>query len=107
MTPTFSVTPPSAFTYAGGSQNYSVTSCAAVSRSGDASQTVPVAWTAEFVEDDGAGGYNVISRPDWLTAFTASGAGSISPQTIEDLCKFNKPERRGSRYLSFYFRIEQ
>lgn len=63
MTPTFSVTPPSAFTYAGGSQNYSVTSCAAVSRSGDASQTVPVAWTAEFVEDDGAGGYNVISRP--------------------------------------------
>ena len=60
MTPTFSVTPPSAFTYAGGSQNYSVTSCAAVSRSGDASQTVPVAWTAEFVEDDGAGGYNVI-----------------------------------------------
>lgn len=78
ITPTFSVTPPSAFTYAGGSQNYSVTSCAAVSRPGDASQTVPVAWTAEFVEDDGAGGYNVISRPDWLTAFTASGAGSSS-----------------------------
>ena len=82
MTPTFSVTPPSAFTYAGGSQNYSVTSCAAVSRSSDASQTVPVAWTAEFVEDDGAGGYNVISRPDWLTAFTASGAGSISDSSF-------------------------
>ena len=82
MTPTFSVTPPSAFTYAGGSQNYSVTSCAAVSRPGDASQTVPVAWTAEFVEDDGAGGYNVISRPDWLTAFTASGAGSISDSSF-------------------------
>ena len=82
ITPTFSVTPPSAFTYAGGSQNYSVTSCAAVSRPGDASQTVPVAWTAEFVEDDGAGGYNVISRPDWLTAFTASGAGSISASSF-------------------------
>ncbi len=58
--------------------NYSVSSYATVSRPGDASQTVPVAWTAEFVEDDGAGGYNVISRPDWLTAFTASGAGSSS-----------------------------
>ena len=37
-------------------QNYSVTSYAAVSRPGDATRTVPVAWTAEFVEDDGSWG---------------------------------------------------
>lgn len=78
ITPTFTVTAPADFTYAGGSQNYSVVSYAAVSRPGDATQTVPVAWTAEFVEDDGSGGYNVIARPEWLTAFTASGNGGTS-----------------------------
>ena len=56
---------PADFTYAGGSENYSVTSYAAVSRPGDATRTVPVAWTAEFVEDDGSGGYNVI-RPSGM-----------------------------------------
>lgn len=71
-------TAPANFTYAGGSENYSVTSYAAVSRPGDATRTVPVAWTAEFVEDDGSGGYNVIARPEWLTAFTASGNGGTS-----------------------------
>ena len=78
ITPTFTVTAPADFTYAGGSKNYSVTSYAAVSRPGDATRTVPVAWTAEFVEDDGSGGYNVIARPEWLTAFTASGNGGTS-----------------------------
>lgn len=61
ITPTFTVMAPADFTYAGGSENYSVTSYAAVSRPGDATRTVPVAWTAEFVEDDGSGGYNVIA----------------------------------------------
>lgn len=78
ITPTFTVMAPADFTYAGGSENYSVTSYAAVSRPGDATRTVPVAWTAEFVEDDGSGGYNVIARPEWLTAFTASGNGGTS-----------------------------
>ena len=78
ITPTFTVTAPADFTYAGGSKNYSVTSYAAVSRPGDATRTVPVAWTAEFVEDDDSGGYNVIARPEWLTAFTASGNGGTS-----------------------------
>lgn len=82
ITPTFTVTAPADFTYAGGSENYSVTSCAAVSRPGDATRTVPVAWTAEFVEDDGSGGYNVIARPEWLTAFTASGNGGTSATTF-------------------------
>lgn len=82
ITPTFTVTAPADFTYAGGSKNYSVTSYAAVSRPGDATRTVPVAWTAEFVEDDGSGGYNVIARPEWLTAFTASGNGGTSATTF-------------------------
>lgn len=82
ITPTFTVTAPADFTYAGGSENYSVTSCAAVSRPGDATRTVPVAWIAEFVEDDGSGGYNVIARPEWLTAFTASGNGGTSATTF-------------------------
>lgn len=82
ITPTFTVTAPADFTYAGGSKNYSVTSYAAVSRPGDATRTVPVAWIAEFVEDDGSGGYNVIARPEWLTAFTASGNGGTSATTF-------------------------
>lgn len=82
ITPTFTVTAPADFTYAGGSENYSVTSYAAVSRPGDATRTVPVAWIAEFVEDDGSGGYNVIDRPEWLTAFTASGNGGTSATTF-------------------------
>ena len=82
MLPTFEVTSPEAFSHAGGSKNYSVTSYAAVSRPGDATRTVPVAWTAEFVEDDGSGGYNVIARPEWLTAFTASGSGGTSATTF-------------------------
>lgn len=55
VTPTFSVTAPADFSYIGGSKNYSVTSYAVVSRPGDATQTVPVAGMAEFVEDDGVG----------------------------------------------------
>lgn len=80
ITPTFTVMAPADFTYAGGSENYSVTSYAAVSRPGDATRTVPVAWTAEFVEDDGSGGYNVIARPEWLTAFTASATAVRRPR---------------------------
>jgi hypothetical protein len=76
------VTAPADFTHAGGSKNYSVTSYAAVSRPGDPEKSVPVAWSAEFVEDDGSGGYNVIARPEWLTAFTASGDGGMSAKTF-------------------------
>ena len=82
ITPTFSVTAPADFTHAGGSKKYSVTSYAAVSRPGDPEKSVPVAWSAEFVEDDGSGGYNVIARPEWLTAFTASGDGGTSAKTF-------------------------
>ena len=78
VVPTFKVTAPADFTYAGGRKNYWVTSYATVSRPGDATKTVAVPWIAEFVEEDGNGGYIVIDRPDWLTDFTESGAGSNS-----------------------------
>lgn len=81
VVPTFTVTAPEDFTYEGGDKNYSVTSYASVSRAGDPTKTVPMSWTAEFVEDDGSGGYRVIDRPDWLTAFTANGNGSTSAAT--------------------------
>lgn len=78
VAPTFTVTAPADFTYVGGSKDYAVTSYATVSRPGDATKTVAMAWSAEFVEEDGNGGYNVIDRPDWLTDFTESGVGSTS-----------------------------
>lgn len=74
--PVFTVTPPSDFTYEGGSEEYKVTSCAVITQSGSSPSIVSAAWTAEFVEDDGEGGYSTISRPQWLTAFTESGSGS-------------------------------
>ena len=82
ITPIFTVTAPADFTHAGGSKNYSVTSYAAVSRPGDPEKSVPLSWSAEFVEDDGSGGYNVIARPEWITAFTASGDGGTSAKTF-------------------------
>lgn len=82
IAPTFSVTPPAAFSMKGGNHTYSVTSYVSVSHPLDDS-ALPVpraakAWIAEFVEDDGAGGYRVIPKPDWLTDFTTSGSGSVS-----------------------------
>lgn len=79
VTPTFTVTAPADFTYTGGSKNYSVTSSASVSRQGDLTKNIAMAWTAEFVEDDGNGGYNVIPKPDWVDSFVTSGTGSASP----------------------------
>jgi len=82
VVPTFTVTAPEDFEYTGGDGTYSVTSYASVSRPGDPTKTAPMAWKAEFVEEDGSGGYNVIARPDWLTSFTASGDGSVLPENF-------------------------
>ena len=84
VTPTFTVTAPANFTYTGGSQTYSVTSSASVSRPGDTTKNIAMAWTAEFVEDDddGAGGYRVIEQPEWITGFTMSGNGGTSAQSF-------------------------
>ena len=72
---TFSVSRPADFTYTGGTQQYSVTSYRQSSQGGK--DAVP--WTAQFSTD---GGYSwTYTRPDWLTTFTASGAGGETSQS--------------------------
>ena len=80
---TFTITAPDGFTYAGGTNAYKVESRGRVTRPGDPEKSVPLAWTAEFVEDDGAGGYRVIEQPEWITGFTASGDGGTSAQSFD------------------------
>ena len=75
IVPTLTVTGPADFTYQGGSNSYSVTSYGTMKLPGSVEQKIPLAWTAQFVEDDGMGGYRVIDKPDWLTDFTLSGDG--------------------------------
>lgn len=48
-----------------------------VSRPGDATKTLQVPWKTEFIEDDGAGGYRVIPEPDWISAFSDRGSGTV------------------------------
>lgn len=69
------------FTYLGNEKvDYSVTSYTEV-KTGGTTQTDPEAWIADFVEDDGKGGYNVIDRPEWLTGFTVNGEGSADARS--------------------------
>ena len=58
------VTAPGAFTYAGGTNTYSVKSY----RKSSAGKIEPVAWKAQFSED---GTTWSDTAPDWLTEFTA------------------------------------
>lgn len=76
VVPTFTVTAPEDFEYTGGDGTYTVTSYASVSRQGDPTKTVPVAWTAEFSTDGGQTW--VKEKTDWLTTFTTNGNGSLS-----------------------------
>lgn len=79
ITPTFSVTMPGDFTYAGGSKTYSVASSISVSRPGDDAKVIAMEWSAEFVEEDGSGGYTPIPKPYWVESFATSGIGDASP----------------------------
>lgn len=76
IVPTFSVTAPDEFTHEGGSHDYSIASYISVAKPDGSMDSIPMAWSAEFVEDDGAGGYRVIPQPDWLTGFTSVGNSS-------------------------------
>ncbi|VFB14685.1 Uncharacterised protein [Bacteroides heparinolyticus] len=76
VTPTLTVTAPAnEYLYTGGTQNFAVTSYAAITEGGT-SQTLNVPWTTEFSEDGGASWSS--TKPVWLTAFTESGAGGTS-----------------------------
>ena len=82
ITPTFTITAPEDFTYEGGTKSYKVDSRGVVTRPGDPQKSVPLPWTAEFVEEDGAGGYRVIEKPEWITDFTMSGNGGTAAQSF-------------------------
>lgn len=78
VVPEFSVTSSGNFTHEGGNVNYTVRSFATVSDGDGSSQKVEMKWSAEFVEEDGVGGYHAIARPSWFTGFTGSGNGGVS-----------------------------
>lgn len=66
------VTGPSAFTYTGGSNSYSIQSY----KENEEEVQAPAAWTVTY-DTDGDGVFND-SKPSWLTAFTESGSGSTA-----------------------------
>ena len=67
------VTGPSAYTYAGGTNSYSVTS---YKQNSAGTKTKAAAWAVSY-DTDGDGVFND-SKPSWLTTFTASGDGGTS-----------------------------
>lgn len=73
---TLTVTGTDDFTYQGGTNTYNITSY----RTDGNGKQEPVAWTAEFSTD----GSNWSSqKPEWLTAFTVGGSGSLSTSSYE------------------------
>lgn len=75
------VNPPAGFNYTGGTNTYSVTSYKQNSKG----EKVPVKWTAQFSTDDGATWSD--TKPEWLTAFTASGAGGTTATSLNATVK--------------------
>ena len=67
------VTPPSSYTYSGGTNSYSVTS---YKQNDEGTKTKVAAWTASY--DTNNDGVFDDAKPSWLTTFTESGAGSTS-----------------------------
>lgn len=90
----FEVTPIDGFSYAGGKNTYKVTSRAIISTGQGASAT-NLPWEAEFVEDDGVGGYRVIQQPDWVANFTMSGNGGTETGSAEVTPQTNITELSG------------
>lgn len=74
---TLAVSWPADFSYAGGTQQYSVTSY----RQNTQGMKEAVRWTAQYSEDDGISWND--TQPDWLTAFTASGNGGTAAQAYD------------------------
>lgn len=74
---TLIVSGPADFTYTGGTQPYSVTSY----RENTQGVQEAAPWTAQYSVDNGVSWTDI--RPEWLTAFTASGAGGTSAQPYD------------------------
>lgn len=69
------VSQPDDFTYTGGTKSYNVTSY----RQNTKGVKEAAQWTTRYSTDNGASW--TAAQPDWLTAFTASGAGGVTPQS--------------------------
>ena len=74
---TLTVSRPADFTYTGGTRQYSVTSY----RENGKGVQEAAPWTAQYSVDNGVSWTD--TRPKWLTAFTASGAGGTSAQPYD------------------------
>lgn len=74
---TLTVSGPADFTYTGGTRQYSVTSY----RENGKGVQEAAPWTAQYSVDNGVSWTD--TRPEWLTAFTASGAGGTSAQPYD------------------------
>ncbi|WP_315087803.1 fimbrillin family protein, partial [Bacteroides heparinolyticus] len=75
ITPTLEVTAPAEYDYRGGSNGYTVKSCATVS-GGGVDKVVPIPWEVEYSTDGTVWNKN---KPAWLTAFTENGEGGTEP----------------------------
>ena len=73
---TLEVTPPASYSYLGGSDTYNVKSYRTNSGGSEA-----VSWDAEYSLDGGVSW--TASKPEWLTAFTSSDAGSTSASGVD------------------------
>ena len=67
------VTGPAAYTYAGGTNSYSITS---YKQNSAGTKSKAAAWTATYSTDGGSSFSS--TKPSWLTTFTASGDGSTT-----------------------------
>ncbi len=76
--PTLQVSMPE-FSHKGGLSTFYVTSYTTVT-SGAGTKTVATPWTAEFVEEDGNGGYKAVEKPHWITYLTLKGEGSTNSE---------------------------
>ena len=70
-----------AFTYDGGMASCSIKSYSTLTTS-SISKTVASPWTAEFVEEDGNGGYRAIEQPEWIDISETSGNGGTYTSRI-------------------------
>ncbi|AVM57919.1 hypothetical protein C3V43_09250 [Bacteroides heparinolyticus] len=77
VVPRLNVIAPGDFEHTGGTQNYTVSSYLEVTRPGDATKTLPMAWTVEYSTDNGLNWSS--TKPAWLTTFTESGPGGNTP----------------------------
>ena len=69
------------FTYEGNSNSFYVASYTKFISDGETS-IVPVPWTAEFVEEDGNGGYRTIEIPDWIRHIRVDSYGSVYAEPL-------------------------